>query len=294
MDGTLQYIFTSRKERQKFQECLRGARLMQSFRGLTITTNLKAGKSIARDVNIKIWTFDDRRSTISFARTTDNYEHEEIYLNCFEEAKKESNAAMLRVRKPAKPEGHPEPPTTRRHSIFSSSKKQKTDPGEPATMSRRSSTQSVATIDTSDPDLCLPDSLRKLEWLRIEFDEQRAVRADFCKFWTDAYHRTPVSRPMSVTSRQSVSPRMNPQHPSPGSLSTSPVLLSNMFQSPSPRLVPRSHHRTQQSPVTPQGSGQGEWFPSLGPPVIQEETSQDELIAEMYASADASLSAAPR
>ncbi len=149
------------------------------------TTSLKPGKTIARDVNIKIWTFGDRRSTISFARTADNHEHEEICLNCFEDykdAKKDSNTVTLRVRK-----GEGKGSRRQRGGILSSGRARR------SRQSRRRPRRPVARPPTasaaSKPASRLtpyPTASRKLEWLKLEFDEKRIIRSDFCKFWAEA------------------------------------------------------------------------------------------------------------
>ncbi len=82
-----------------------------------------------------------------------------------------------------------------------------------------------------------------------------------------------------MISRPSASPNLLPQRGSLSSFRPSPVLLSNGFQNQSPKLSPR--HSRGHSPILSSGQAYGDWFPSLGPPVIQEETSQDEFMGEV-------------
>ncbi|KAK3939231.1 hypothetical protein QBC46DRAFT_388504 [Diplogelasinospora grovesii] len=269
-----QYMFQSRRERQRFQEAIHGSCKMQSFRGLTITTNLRAGKALARDVNIKIWTFDDpsRGATISFARNLDNQEHDEIPLRCFEnykDAKKDSNTVTLRVRKP---EGLSEPtPTSRRHSFLGSARRgfraaehrdSSSGSADPSPYdSRRSSTNSVASVDGA---IDLPEGLKKLEWLKVEFDDKRVVRAEFCKAFADAYGSASM-----ILAIPGQSPSLLPQGGATSPLSTSPVLLSSatfphtygrapsVSPSPSPGRNSNSNRNSH-----------GELLSQLGPPAL--------------------------
>ncbi|KAH8899954.1 hypothetical protein GQ53DRAFT_801503 [Thozetella sp. PMI_491] len=261
-DTLSHYLFSSRRERQAFQEAVRGSCKMLSFRGLSVTTNLRPGRPIARDVNIKIWTFDAKRSTISFARNLDSMEHEEIELACFndyKDASKDSCTVTLRVRRP---EGSPEPTGSRRPS-FRISIRPRSE--QSASSSRRSSTHSLASVEASDPPPPLPESLRRIEWLRLEFEDKRGVRGEFCRSWTEAYRRNPLRLSiLDGVSLGSASPSLQPQ---PGSLASSPVLLSNYYAQNSPRLAGPPPAWGQVSP-----HAQPDCF--LGEPIIQEETSQ--------------------
>jgi hypothetical protein len=311
----LKYTFPTREERQKFQQAIRGAAVMKSFRALSVQTNLKSGKKLSRDISVKVWLFPDAgatrpQATLTFARNVDNNVHEEIDLRCFGEYSmkditKDSKTVTLRVRRAGdvSPSGEPVQGTgSRRPSLFSLGRRSTRsnlhdEHGNATSESRRSSMNSVFSVEGGGGVPDLPNTLRNLEYLRIEFSSSSGVRHDFCTFFNDAWKMVPcatatpgggnqrasdglavsmsnVGRPLSLTLPDSngtqggyTSRRQSPvmqamQPPQIGRQvgTGSPGLStspSSFSRIPSPRLVPRSQTWAQQQLELAVGLGLG-------------------------------------